>query len=70
MEEPCQRSSRVRFGKRIIAYNYFCKHSVLNVWEGPGYVPGFKYVKDVNIPELSISQDSEFPGLHMVYLFS
>ena len=42
------------FGKIIIVFNYFCKkNSILNLWEGSEYVPGFKYVRVLNIRTFS-----------------
>ena len=68
--EPCQRSSLEGFGKIIIAFNYFCKTLDLKSLKGSEYVSGFKYVRILNIPGMSICQGSKFPGLHRVWLFS
>ena len=35
------------FGK--IVFNYFCKYSILNLWQGSEYMLGFKYVRVLNI---------------------
>ena len=65
------RSKIERFGKIIIAFNYFRKRlSILNLWEGPKYMVGFKYIRVLNIPGYSILQGTEFPALHRFYIFS
>ena len=38
-----QRSKMERFGKIIIVFDIFAKHSILRFWEGSEYVSGFKY---------------------------
>ena len=51
------------FGRITKAFNYFCK--ILHLKS----LRDFKCAKSLNIPGLSISQSSEFPGLHRVYIF-
>ena len=46
--------------KIITAFKYFAKHSILNLWEGSAHMWGFKYVRVLNIPGLSICQASEY----------
>ena len=48
------RSKMEHFGKIIIVFNYFCKNSVLGLWDGPEYVSGFKYARVLNIREFSL----------------
>ena len=46
-------SKMERFGKITIAFNYFHKNSILNLWENSEYVSGFKYVRVLNIRKFS-----------------
>ena len=48
------RSKMEHFGKIIIIFNYFCKNSVLGLWDGPEYVWGFKYARALNVREFSL----------------
>ena len=38
-----QRFKMERFGKIILVFDIFAKHSILRFWEGSEYVSGFKY---------------------------
>ena len=59
------------FEEIIMSFNYFRKTlNLLNLWEGSEYMSGFKYVRILNIPGLSICQGSEFSELYRIYLFS
>ena len=57
------------FGRITKAFNYFCKILHLKSLRGCCIWVDFKCARSLNIPGLSISQSSEFPGLHRVYIF-
>ena len=64
IQNPCKDLRKI-----IVAFKYFPKHSILNLWEGSENVSGFKHFRVLNIPGLSICQGCEFLGLHRFYLF-
>ena len=52
--ESGQRSKMERFGKIIVDFNYLCKKKpTINLLAGTEYVPGFKYVRVLNIRKFS-----------------
>ena len=56
---PVQRSKMKRFGKIVIICKHFCKK--VHLKEGSEYVPGFKYVRVLNIPKFAHTwQGSEY----------
>ena len=61
--ELYQRSKTDCFGKNnlTLSLTSFAKHSILSIGEGSQYVLGFKCVKILNIPVLSICQGCKFP---------
>ena len=52
--EPSQRSKTERFGKIVIASNYFCKKPILNLWEGSEYMSDFEYSEPWIVRALNI----------------